>query len=56
MLPGKTLVGLQQQVTSKAGTTAAALDVFAQQQLTNTVLSAMQAAVTRSQTLRSEEK
>ncbi len=56
MQPGQTLVGLQQQVTSKAGTTAAALDVFAQQQLTNTVLSAMQAAVTRSQTLRSEEK
>ncbi|MCX7090229.1 MAG: pyrroline-5-carboxylate reductase [Legionellales bacterium] len=49
------LLELQQQVTSKAGTTAAALDVFAQYQLSNIVLTAMRAAVARSQTLRSEE-
>lgn len=55
-LPGQSLVGLQHQVTSKAGTTAAALEVFAQHQLSQTVLTAMQAAVTRSETLRSEER
>lgn len=46
---------LQQHVTSKGGTTAAALDVFKQHHLSNIVLTAMQAAVARSQTLRLEE-
>lgn len=54
-LPENSLQELQQQVTSKAGTTAAALAVFTQHQLSNIVLAAMQAAVTRSQTLRKEE-
>lgn len=54
-LPEQTLQGLQQQITSKAGTTAAALDVFTQHHLSDIVLTAMQAAVVRSQTLRSEE-
>lgn len=54
-LPEQTLVGLQQQITSKAGTTAAALDVFTQHHLSDIVLTAMQAAIARSQTLRSEE-
>lgn len=54
-LPEHSLRELQQRVTSKAGTTAAALDVFDQYQLSNIVLAAMQAALTRSQTLRSEE-
>lgn len=51
---GQSLVGLQQKVTSKGGTTAAALDVFAQQHITHIVLTAMKAAVTRSETLRNE--
>jgi pyrroline-5-carboxylate reductase len=54
-LPEQNLQQLQQKITSKAGTTAAALDVFAQQHLSETVRAAMQAAVSRAQTLRSEE-
>lgn len=54
-VPQQTLLGLQQQVASKAGTTAAALEVFAQHELSETVLTAMRAAVTRSQNLRKEE-
>lgn len=46
---------LQQQITSKAGTTAAALEIFTQYQLQEIVFTAMNAAVTRSQTLRREE-
>ncbi|PJD92693.1 MAG: pyrroline-5-carboxylate reductase [Legionella sp.] len=53
-LPDQTLSHLQDKITSKAGTTAAALAVFAQHQLTDTVLAAMTAAVERSQTLRKE--
>lgn len=40
---------LRQNVTSKGGTTAAALQVFEQQQLTRTVADAMQAAVMRAE-------
>ncbi|RLR18155.1 pyrroline-5-carboxylate reductase, partial [Sodalis-like symbiont of Bactericera trigonica] len=40
---------LRQNVTSKGGTTAAALQVFEQQQLPRTVASAMQAAVARAE-------
>ncbi|OZI14590.1 pyrroline-5-carboxylate reductase [Sodalis-like symbiont of Philaenus spumarius] len=40
---------LRQNVTSKGGTTAAALQVFEQQQLPSTVSSAMQAAVARAE-------
>ncbi|AHF75833.1 Pyrroline-5-carboxylate reductase [Sodalis praecaptivus] len=40
---------LRQNVTSKGGTTAAALQVFAQQELPRTVASAMQAAVARAE-------
>lgn len=50
------LSALQQQVTSKAGTTAAALDVFSHHHLEQIVLAAMQAAVARSQTLRTEQR
>lgn len=53
--PQQSLSGLQQQVTSKAGTTAAALEIFAQHQLSETVLTAMRAAVARSLSLRKEE-
>ncbi|KYP97121.1 pyrroline-5-carboxylate reductase [Sodalis-like endosymbiont of Proechinophthirus fluctus] len=40
---------LRQNVTSKGGTTAAALQVFEQQELSRTVASAMQAAVARAE-------
>ncbi|MCR9192048.1 MAG: pyrroline-5-carboxylate reductase [Gammaproteobacteria bacterium] len=52
--PTRSLQSLQDSITSKAGTTAAALDVFAERHLSDIVLSAMQAAVVRSQTLREE--
>lgn len=54
-LPNQTLRDLQEKITSKAGTTAAALAVFAEHQLADIVLAAMTAAVERSQTLRSKE-
>ena len=49
------LADLQNQVTSKGGTTAAALEVFAEDRLAETVLKAMRAAVMRSQSLRKED-
>ncbi len=53
--PDQNFAGLLKKITSEAGTTAAALAVFTQHHLTNTVLTAMQAAVARSKTLRKEE-
>ena len=53
--PQQSLTDLQQQVTSKAGTTAAALEIFAQHQLSEIILTAMRAAVARSQSLRKED-
>ncbi|WP_413737078.1 pyrroline-5-carboxylate reductase [Sodalis sp. RH21] len=46
---GTAFATLRQNVTSKGGTTAAALDVFNQHQLTQTVADAMQAAVKRAE-------
>lgn len=54
-LPHQNLVSLQDKITSKAGTTTAALAIFAQHHLPELVLAAMQAAVQRSQSLRREE-
>lgn len=54
-LPHQNLVSLQEKITSKAGTTAAALAIFSQHHLPELVLAAMQAAVQRSQSLRREE-
>lgn len=54
-LPNQTLRDLQEKITSKAGTTAAALAVFTEHQLSDIVLAAMTAAVERSQTLRSKK-
>ena len=45
---------LRQNVTSKGGTTAAALEVFQQQQLSTTVDQAMQAAKVRAEVLGEE--
>lgn len=47
--PQLSLASLRENVTSKGGTTAAALAVFNQQNLTQTVQQAMQACVARSQ-------
>ncbi len=47
--PQSSLAVLRENVTSKGGTTAAALAVFNQQNLTQTVQQAMQACVARSQ-------
>lgn len=47
--PDTDFATLRQNVTSKGGTTAAALAVFEQQGLSDTIASAMQAAVTRAE-------
>ena len=54
-LPDKTLAGLQASVTSKGGTTAAALAVFTKHELSDVILAAMTAAYERSQSLLSKE-
>ncbi len=53
-LPHYSLTSLQTQVTSKAGTTAAALAVFANHRLNDIVLTAMTAAFERSSSLSKE--
>jgi pyrroline-5-carboxylate reductase len=53
-LPHHSLATLQAQVTSNAGTTAAALAVFANHHLNDTVLTAMTAAFDRSSSLSKE--
>ncbi|MEI7351914.1 pyrroline-5-carboxylate reductase dimerization domain-containing protein, partial [Pectobacterium parmentieri] len=47
--PDTPLSTLRENVTSKGGTTAEALRVFNEQQLTQTVAEAMQAAIARAQ-------
>lgn len=47
--PDLSLETLRQQVTSKGGTTAAAINVFQQHQLEQTITQAMQAAVARAE-------
>ncbi|MGR6980383.1 pyrroline-5-carboxylate reductase [Testudinibacter sp. P27/CKL/0425] len=51
--PDTELAELRQQVTSKGGTTAAAIAVFEQQQLAATVQAAMRAAVARAEEMES---
>ena len=52
--PTLDIATLREQVTSKGGTTAQALDVFNQDQLSETVAKAMQAAVRRAEEMESQ--